>query len=168
MNQGKILASAFCASIVGMQAFVAFRPAHNDDVRFWPFLNYPMYAASHVQGEHILQARLFVTRCDAPAMPEPRVFSDVHLPQYRFNETVVRAAVAPLSGAQRRADLLRTQLQQYEPSLPCRMEVHLKTYTIGPNGLELPGSPWRLARGWILSDSATVLIADSTPPSLVR
>jgi hypothetical protein len=41
------------------------------------------------------------------------------------------------------------------------MAILVESYTIGRNGLELPGSPWRLARAWMLTDSAAVLASDT-------
>jgi hypothetical protein len=163
VNRGKVLAAGFCAIVLGLQAFAAFQRADADDVRYWPFLNYPMYAPSHQRGEQILKPRLFVAPCDSPTVRASRSFSDLHLPQYRFQETLLRAATGPPAVARRRAEQLRTQLSRYGSSRSCRMEIEIQSFTIGPNGLELPGSPWRLARAWTLSDSAAVPAKDSPP-----
>jgi hypothetical protein len=158
-----VLAAGFCATVLGLQAFTAFRGGSADDARYWPFLNYPMYAPAHQRGERILKTRLLVAPCDSPSVRSPRSFSDLHLPQYRFQETLLRAATGPPAVAARRAEQLRTQLAQYESSRSCRMEIEIQSFTIGPNGLELPGSPWRVARAWTLSDSAAVPAEDSPP-----
>jgi hypothetical protein len=139
MNRRERLAAGFCAAVLGLQAFTAFRATHGDEVRYWPFLNYPMYAPSHQRGEQIVEVKLLVTPCDSPLVKTPRTFADLHLPQYRFRETLVRAASAPPAAAGKRAELLRKQLEQYEPRRLCR--------------LELPGSSWQVGRAWILSDS---------------
>jgi hypothetical protein len=158
MNLGKALAAAFCAGVVGAQAFAVLRPPRAG--RYWPFLNYPMYDEAHWQGEQMSQLKLLVVPCDS-AQARAVSSNDIHLTQFVFRDLLFRGATAPPRRADRAAELLRQQLRYHEPHPTCRMEIHLKSYTVGPHGLELPGPPWRLARAWTLTDSAAVPARDS-------
>lgn len=161
MSLGKVLAATFCAAVLSGQAFAILRTGRGDPARYWPFLNYPMYAPAHLRGEQIREAKLVVVPCDSAAARLTRTFAELHLPQYRFRELLVRGATAPPAAAALAAERLRQQLRYHEPRATCRMEIQVKSYTIGRNGLELPGSPWRVARTWSLTDSAAVLAGDS-------
>jgi hypothetical protein len=162
MNVGKALAAAFCAAVLGGQTFAIVRSAGGDQARYWPFLSYPMYAPAHRQGDQIRTARLVVTPCDSTADTVARTSTQLRVPQYRFRELLLRGATAHPAAAAGAAERLRQQLRHHEPRAMCRMAILVESYTIGRNGLELPGSPWRLARAWVLTDSAAVLASDSS------
>jgi hypothetical protein len=164
MSPGKVVAAVYCAGVLAIQAGVICTTAEYHEY-YWPFLNYPMYSRSFGMGEQIRHARLMLQPCDSSTPPIEMTFQDAHLTRYEFQYRVHRAAGARKNtspNAARNARLSLTELAHANMRVPiCRMDVWMKLFRIGPDGLELPGTPWMPYLGWnvrgaVITDSALV------------
>lgn len=131
---------------------------------YWPFVNYPMYSRSFEMGYQIRHPRLMLQPCDSSAAYELTARA-ARLTQYEFRDRVLRAVgLQPnrTAEASRRTRIELAGLAARRAAAPvCRIEVWLQLFRIGPDGLELPGSPWRPYAGWevrngVITDSAWV------------
>ena len=90
------------------------------------------------------------------------------LTQYEFRDRVLRAVgLQPnrTAEASRRTRIELAGLVARRAAAPvCRMEVWLQLFRIGPEGLELPGSPWRHYAGWAVRDGVITDSAWVRPP----
>jgi hypothetical protein len=109
--------------------------------------------------------------CERSAPPVEMTFRDARLTRYEFQYRVHRAAGArkyTTPKAARNARISLAQLAHENVPVPtCRMEVWMKFFRIGPDGLELPGTRWMPYLAWnvrdgIITDSA--LVAPAPPP----
>ena len=156
MMQGKTAAALYCAAVLAAQTWVSLdRSGHRE--YYWPFVNYPMYSRSYDMGYQIRHPRLMLQPCDGSAAYELTART-ARLPQYEFRDRVLRATgLQPnrTAEASRRTRIeLAALAARRAPAPVCRMEVWLQVFRIGPDGLELPGTPWKLYAGWTVRDGA--------------
>ena len=166
MTTGKTAAALYCAAVLAVQIWVSLdRSGYR--VYYWPFVNYPMYSRSFEMGHQIRHPRLMLQPCDSSAAYELTA-SAARLTQYEFRDRVLRAAgLQPnrTAEASRRTRIeLAALAARRAPAPVCRMEVWLQLFRIGPDGLELPGTPWRPYVGWAVRDGVITDSAWVRPP----
>ncbi len=155
MSLGKVVAAVYCAGVLAVQAWVICTTTAYHEY-YWPFLNYPMYSRSYAVGQQIRHARLMLRPCDRPDRPVEMTFEDAHLIRFVFQFRVHRAAnilrnTTPT--AARNAAVSLARLAHRHVAAPtCRMEVWVRIFRIGPDGLELPGTKWIPYIGWEVRD----------------
>jgi hypothetical protein len=166
MTPGKTAAALYCAAVLAIQIWVSLdRSGYR--VYYWPFVNYPMYSRSFEMGYQIRHPRLMLQPCDSSAAYELTARA-ARLTQYEFRDRVLRAVgLQPnrTAEASRRTRIELAGLVARRAAAPvCRMEVWLQLFRIGPEGLELPGSPWRPYAGWAVRDGVITDSAWVRPP----
>ena len=166
MTPGKTAAALYCAAVLAVQIWVSLdRSGYR--VYYWPFVNYPMYSRSFEMGYQIRHPRLMLQPCDSSAAYELTARA-ARLTQYEFRDRVLRAVgLQPnrTAEASRRTRIELAGLVARRAAAPvCRMEVWLQLFRIGPEGLELPGSPWRPYAGWAVRDGVITDSAWVRPP----
>ena len=93
----KLITSAVIVTILGLQLWVML-PTGRHGGWYWPFVEYPMYAAAHGPADSVTTRRLKVSTCEPNATAVP-VSDSLGIPLMRFQallESVVsnRATVA--------------------------------------------------------------------------
>ncbi len=166
MTLGKTAAALYCAAVLAIQIWVSLdRSGYR--VYYWPFVNYPMYSRSFEMGYQIRHPRLMLQPCDSSAAYELTARA-ARLTQYEFRDRVLRAVgLQPnrTAEASRRTRIELAGLVARRAAAPvCRMEVWLQLFRIGPDGLELPGTPWRPYACWEMRDGVITDSAWVRPP----
>lgn len=170
MTPGKTAAALYCAAVLAVQIWVSLdRPGYR--VYYWPFVNYPMYSRSFEMGYQIRHPRLMLQPCDGSPTYELTARA-ARLTQYEFRDRVLRAAGLQPNRTHEASRRTRIELAAVAarsvPAPVCRMEIWLQLFRIGPDGLELPGTPWRPYVGWnvregVIADSAWVRLPERGP-----
>lgn len=165
MKGAKLFATAFCAAVIACQAYAIFsRLGYNN--WYWPFVNYPMYSDSHRRGESFSSLDLRVLPCSSEAKPLSVSSGELHVKWATFDRLLYEAAglrdtTSPATAE--RASIRLHRLATTQLSMPvCAVELWRRTYTIGPQGLELSADSGHLAAEWGLNQAASVS-TDSFP-----
>lgn len=152
MQRGKWLAAAYCAAVLGVQAWViAETTSYNN--RLWPFVNYPMYSRAFYPGAQVEHVQLVGRRCGPRPDSVLLAAREIGMMTVPLSNLVTRST--GLRGASpeqmaRASARLRRQVHARMPEL-CSLEAWTRSYRMGPRGLELPGIPPRLLNAWPLS-----------------
>jgi hypothetical protein len=150
MTAGKIAAALYCAAVLGIQIWVSLDRAGYREY-YWPFVNYPMYSRSFDPGYQIKHPRLMLQPCDG-SPPYELTFRAARLTQYEYRDRLLRAAGLQAHVSPDVAPRTRIQIAALvgarAPAPVCRMEIWVRLFRIGSDGLELPGTPWRPYVGW--------------------
>src|SRR4051812_47053523 len=112
-----------CAAIVPPEGVV--RRSH----RFWPFMNYPMYATPRHAGDVYRVPSVWVTRCKGEIEPAPP--NALGLSDFRYRETLWHITEAPADSMDR---ALITHLVTTRIGAACRISIHERGYVMTRNG----------------------------------
>lgn len=162
MTRAKALASAVIVLVLAAQLYVLLPGTPGK--WYWPFVNYPMYAAAHHAGEGFTFRELDAVPCAADAPARRLDDHALGIGIFRLRNALETATGgrpdAPRDAAEV-ADSRRflTTLARGVPGGPyCRLEVRGRTYAIGRAGLVDADPPPRLLAAW----------ATGAAPDLVR
>jgi hypothetical protein len=140
------------ATIIPPEGLVPRRP------RFWPFTNYPMYAAARHAGDVFRVHELRAYPCGG-GDPVVLDHTDVRMPKFNFWDLLEQAADPRRAAAEKAPDpagdanliLLTRLIATQVPGSYCVAEVREKGYLMGADGWNPAHDiPWRTMRTWSL------------------
>lgn len=163
MSIAKLLAAAFCASVLAMQAYpILSGPGYHN--YYWPFVNYPMYSNAFRMGDSISSLKLQAVPCRTGAAPVAVTEVDLRIKFGAFHQLLSEAAGVRHTSSPDVAERASRQLRRRaatELKMPvCTVQLWRRTITIGPRGLRDADASWHLAAEWPLTK------ADSMPADL--
>jgi hypothetical protein len=98
--------------------------------RFWPFMNYPMYATPRHAGDVHRVPSVWVTRCNGAEEPAPP--SALGLSDYRYREMLQHVADAPADTTDRA--LISHLVTARIAADACRISIHERGYVMTRDG----------------------------------
>lgn len=161
MNPGKVLVSAGIAGVLAAQLY-AIAPGTNGSW-YWPFLNYPMYAAAKRPGATFSFRRLEALPCDAATGRRAELDErTLGVQTFRFRNLLETAAggradaprPTPAQIDEARA-ALTVLARRHAPPGSCALEIASQDFVVEAQGLVDATPPWRTAAHWPLDAAAT-------------
>jgi hypothetical protein len=98
--------------------------------RFWPFMNYPMYATPRHAGDVHRVPSLWVRRCNGAEEPAPP--TALGLSEYHYRETLRHIADAPADSPDRA--LVTHLVTAHVEADACRISIHERGYVMTRDG----------------------------------
>jgi hypothetical protein len=151
MTAAKWMAALYCAVVLGLQSWAIFSTSSYNN-RHWPLVNYPMYSRAHAAGEQIHHLQMVGRRCRSSADSVLLGAHEIGMMSVPLSD-LVRRSIGLIPGDSARAAMLaarlRHRVQARVPGL-CALEVWERAYTVGRDGLQLPGPPPHMIRAWPL------------------
>lgn len=128
--------------------------------RYWPFINYPMYAWPRHAGDFVRIDELHVVPCDGgPA--ETLTAAQLHILPYRFAELLERLSRSgepnstwpPPEMARQDRAMLTSLILRERGTRFCRAEIHEKDYVMNAEGWNPARDiPWHATASWSLRE----------------
>jgi hypothetical protein len=152
MPLAKVVATAVCVGVLGVQGVIASPPLLPRYGWNWPFLPYPMYAMAHARADSLVVSELRVADCSR--VPATTVMSPELLgtPLYQLPNLTVTIARAPESDAARAAmGKISRAVEAQFPGRYCSASAWVRTVRVGDTATYALGTPMRRAAEWTLS-----------------
>jgi hypothetical protein len=160
LDPRKAFASVVCIVILGAQIAAMIPPEglKPRQPKFWPFVNYPMYATARHAGDVFRVPELRAYPCDGG---EPVTLPDTSLriPRFEFWDLLDRVAnprpgaggAAPDPMSDKSVRLVTRLIASAAPGRFCRAEVRQRDYVMGSEGWDpAKDPPVRTMRTWSL------------------
>lgn len=148
----KVVATAVCIGVLGVQGAMASPPLVARYGWNWPFLPYPMYAMAHARADSLVVSELRVADCSR--VPAITVMTPELLgtPLYQLPGLMITIARAPESDAARAAmgKVSRAVAAQF-PGRYCSASAWVRTVFVADTATYALGRPMRRAAEWTLS-----------------
>lgn len=144
---------------LALQSYAVLRPR---GARWWPFVDYPMYARSASAGEVLRLRELRARSCDDPPRAWRVEARRLGEQESRFNHELSVIAADRPSAARHRARFARVAAAQLTRR-PCALQIWERTVRIGVEGADdaLRAPRWTPLREWRVDqpDLVTILAA---------
>ena len=135
-------------SVLGVQAWTMLPPGSPPQGRYWPFMDYPMYATARRVGDSLVRYDLRVDTCEPGAEPMSTSSRDLRLGQSRLPHLLAMAARPSTDRDQRplaAADTIRILVRRVEPRV-CAVQIWRQILVMTAAGMRDLDRPWDLIR----------------------